>query len=75
MKNYFKRLLFGIGMILSNIIKLIFGIVGLAFFFAFSTMTYLLVIFGWYNNIEGRTVKAKDFNFLNAITFQYKLFN
>lgn len=67
--NYFKRALFAIGMILRNIIKLVFGLLGMVFHFVSSMFTYLLVIGGWYNNIEGKKLTKREFNPIGPIVF------
>lgn len=75
MKNYLKISLFAIGMIASNIVKLAFGLLGIAFHFAFSTIGFLLVVFGWYNKIEGKKLEWKSFNPISPITFFNTFFN
>lgn len=73
--NYIKRLFFALGMIIRNIIKLIFGLMGMAFHFVFATITYLLVIFGWYNNIDGKKLIWSEFNPISPILFFSKFFH
>ncbi len=75
MKNYIKRVLFAIGMIVRNIVKLVFATIGMVFFFTFNLITFLLVIFGWYNNIDGRKINWQDFNPITSINFFNQFFN
>lgn len=75
MKNYINRVFFAIGMIVRNIIKLTFGLIGMVFFFAFTLITYSLAIFGWYNNIEGEKLTWQEFNPISPIAFFTNFFN
>ncbi len=70
MKNYIKRVFFAIGMIVRNIIKLVFVTI-----FVFSLITLLLVILGWYNNLDNKKLNWKDFNPIASINFFNQFFD
>lgn len=73
--NYLKRVLFAIGMIVRNIIKLAFGLLGMAFHFTSSMITYALVIFGWYKDIDGNKLTWQEFNPISPIVFFQNFFH
>ncbi len=73
MKNYITRFLFAIGMLIRNIIKLVFSIIGILFHFIGATFFYILVLFGRHSGIEEESKKLvkREFNFLdNIIRFE-----